>query len=92
MLPYILTGVQISYCHLLTSPADYVAITMTLTFTNGSTTPQSVPVTILDDSIVEGSESFSLTLTTTDSVMVDPASATVNIQDDSNDGKLVRMM
>ena len=93
VLPYILTGVQISYCHLLTSPADYVAITMTLTFTNGSTTPQSVPVTILDDSIVEGSESFSLTLTTTETnVTVNPASATVNIQDDSNDGKLVRMI
>ena len=93
MLPYILTGVQISYCHLLTSPADYVTVTMNLTFTNGSTTPQSVPVTILDDSIVEGSESFSLTLTTTETnVTVNPASATVNIQDDSNDGKLVRMI
>ena len=69
-----------------------MAVTMTLTFTIGSTTPQSVPVTIIDDPIVEESESFSLTLTTTDSVMVDPASATVNIQDDSNDGKLVRMM
>ena len=66
---------------------------MNLTFTNGSTTPQSVPVTILDDSIVEGSESFSLTLTTTETnVTVNPASATVNIQDDSNDGKLVRMI
>ena len=66
---------------------------MTLTFTNGSTTPQSVPVTILDDSIVEGSESFSLTLTTTDpNVTVNPASATVNIQDDSSDGKLVTVV
>lgn len=70
-----------------------MAVTMTLTFTNGSTTPQSVPVTILDDPTVEGSESFGLTLATTDpNVTVNPASATVNIQDDSNDGKLVRMM
>lgn len=69
-----------------------MAVTMTLTFTNGSTTPQSVPVTIIDDPTVEGSESFSLTLTTTDTnVTINPASATVNIQDDS-DGKLVRMM
>jgi len=69
-----------------------VAVAMTLTFTIGSTTPQSVPVTIIDDPIVEGSESFSLTLTTTETnVTVNPASATVNIQDDS-DGKLVRMI
>jgi len=65
---------------------------MNLTFTNGSTTPQSVPVTILDDPIVEESESFSLTLTTTDTnVTINPAPATVSIQDDS-DGKSVRMM
>jgi len=51
--------------------------------------PQSMPVTIgiLNDTIVEGSESFNVTLTTTDTVMLDPNSATVNIQDD--DGKLV---
>ena len=63
---------------------------MTLTFLNGSTAPQSMPVTIgiVNDTTVEGSESFSLNLTTTtDTVMLDPASATVNIQDD--DGKLV---
>ena len=82
-----------SYCLPLTSPAgsDYTDTTMTLTFRNGSTTSQSIPVTIgiVDDPTVEESESFSLTLTTTDSVMLDPASATVNIQVDSNDGKLV---
>jgi len=82
-----------SYCLPLTSPAgsDYIATTMTLTFLNGSTPPQSLPVIIgiVDDAAVEESESFSLTLTTTDTVMLDPGSATVNIQDDSNDGKLV---
>jgi len=62
---------------------------MTLTFLNGSMTPQTMSVTIgiLNDTTVEGSETFNVTLTTTDSVMLDPASATVNIQDD--DGKLV---
>jgi len=64
--------------------SDYAATTMTLTFLNGSTTPQNMSVTIgiVNDTTVEGSESFSVTLTTTDSVMLGPASATVNIQDD----------
>ena len=66
---------------------------MILMFRNGSTTPQNVPVIIIDDPTVEESESFSLTLTTTDTnVTINPASTTVNIQDDSNDGKLVRMV
>jgi len=69
--------------------SDYIATTRTLTFPNGSTTPQSMSVTIgiVDDTTVEESESFNLTLTTSDTAMLDPDSATVNIQDD--DGKLV---
>ena len=66
---------------------------MTLTFTAGSTIPANIPVTIpiLDDAAVEESESFSVTLTADTNVMVDPASATVSIQDDS-DSELVRMV
>jgi len=67
---------------------------VTLTFSAGSTIPANIPVAIpiLDDAAVEESESFSVTLTAADAnVMVDPASATVNIQDDS-DSELVRMM
>ena len=64
---------------------------MALMFSNGSTTSQDVAVTIIDDNTLEASESFSLTLTlttTNTNVTVDPASATVNIQD-NGDGKFV---
>ena len=59
---------------------------MTLTFTAGSTIPANIPVTIpiLDDAAVEESESFSVTLTADANIMVDPAPATVNIQDDGD--------
>ena len=69
------------------APGDYTAITnMELTF-SATVQPQTVPITIADGNVVEGLKTFNVTLTTTDNaVVLNPMTATVDIQDD--DGKL----
>ena len=70
------------------APGDYTAITnMQLTF-NASMMSQTVMITIADGAVVEGPETFSVTLETSDTaVMLDPMTAAVNIRED-NDSKL----
>ena len=69
------------------APGDYTAITsMELTF-SATVQSQTVMITIADGDVVEGPETFSVTLTTSDTaVVLNPMTATVDIQDD--DGKL----
>ena len=56
-----------------------------LTFSNGSTESQTVMIPILVDAVVEDPESFTVSLMTSETnVTVNPASATVNIQDNSS--------
>ena len=65
---------------------DYIAITsMELTFSNGSTGPQNVMISAGSDTVVENTETFTLSLTTNETdVTIAPAVATVNIQDNSS--------
>ena len=61
---------------------------MMLTFRNGSTESQTVMILITDDTVVEGAESFTVSLTTSENnVTIDPSSAvaTVNIEDNSSE-------
>ena len=74
--------------HCLVSPAgsDYRAITTTLTFSVSMPT-QVVTIPILEDSIVENMESFTVALATNDrAVTLRLQTATVSIRD--NDSKL----
>ena len=64
---------------------DYRVTSSDLTF-NTTTSSQTVAIPILEDNIVEGSETITVTLTSADSAaIVNPPSASVTIED--NDGK-----
>ena len=70
------------------APGDYTAITnMQLTF-SVSVLSQTVMITIADGAVLEGPETFSVTLATSDNaVMLNPMTAAVSIQED-NDSRL----
>ena len=70
------------------APIDYTAITnMQLTF-NVSMMSQTVMITIADSAVLEGPETFSVTLETSDTaVMLNPMTVAVIIQED-NDSKI----
>ena len=70
------------------APIDYTAITnMQLTF-NVSVLSQTVMITIADGAVLEGPETFSVTLATSDNaVMLNTMTAAVSIQED-NDSRL----
>jgi len=73
------------------SPAggDYTPLSTDLTFGNATVT-KMVTIDILDDLLVESSEFFDVTLTTTDPrITLEPDAATVTIED--VDGKLLHM-
>ena len=67
------------------APGDYTAITsMELTF-SATVQSQTVMITIADGDVVEGPETFSVTLTTSDTaVVLNPMTATVDIQEDDD--------
>ena len=68
-----------------TPPEDYNASPMTLEFSS-SVMSITVPVTIVDDDILENPETFSAVLTTGDpSVLLDPDVATVTINDNDSE-------
>lgn len=68
---------------LLIAPADYNAIMTTLTFSPG-VDRQCVNVTLPDDGIVEGEETFNVTLTSNDSILLVPETAMVVIEESSS--------
>ena len=71
-----------------TAPDDYTSVENVLTFSPGVNESCTTIIPIVDDSVLESDEVFSVTLSTTDSdVSLDPASATVTILD--NDGKII---
>ena len=71
-----------------TAPDDYTSVENVLTFSPGVNESCTTVFPIVDDSVLESDEVFSVTLSTTDSdVSLDPASATVTILD--NDGKTI---
>ena len=64
---------------------DYTVTSSDLTF-DAATSSQTVTIPILEDDIVEGSETITVTLTSTDpAAILNPQSASVTIED--NDGK-----
>ena len=71
------------------APTDYAGTTEDLIF-DGSTDRNCVIVAITDDDILEDTENFFGTLTTTDSsVTLTPDRAQVNILEDPDDGECV---
>ena len=63
---------------------DYEVTTVDLTF-NTTSSSQTVAILIIEDNIVEGSETINVTLRSTDpSAIINPRSAIVTIED--NDG------
>ena len=71
-----------------TAPDDYTSVENVLTFSPGVNQSCTTIIPIVDDSVLESDEVFSVTLSTTDSdVSLDPISATVTILD--NDGKII---
>ena len=71
-----------------TAPDDYTSVENVLTFSPGVNESCTTIIPIVDDSVLESNEVFSVTLSTTDSdVSLDPISATVTILD--NDGKII---
>jgi len=67
------------------APGDYTAISsLELTF-SATILSRTVPITIADGDVVEGNETFSITLTTSDTaVVLNPMMATVDIQEDDD--------
>ena len=63
---------------------DFVLKTVNVTFEPGQSGPKRVNFDIIDDKIVEDTESFSVVLASSVSAVIANTSATVNIQD--NDG------
>ncbi len=65
-----------------TAGADYQAVNGTLTWAAGDATPKTFTVPIVDDTVVEGPETFFVTLNgATGAALGAPATATVAIQD-----------
>ena len=69
----------------ISAMVDYTVTSSDLTF-EAATSSQTVTIPIVDDDIVEGSETIIVTLTSADpAVILNPPSASVTIED--NDGK-----
>lgn len=66
-----------------TAPADYTASSNTVTWPNGDLTPKTFTIPIIADALIEGTESFTVTLSgpTGGAVIVNSASSTVTIAD-----------
>jgi len=62
------------------APSDYATTSGTVTFPAGDATPQPVVVPIVDDSLAEGNEDFTVALT--GAAIGSPGTATVTIVDD----------
>src|SRR5690606_31200824 len=70
-----------------TSGSDYTALTTTLTFTGGGATSQTVAVSTINDTIVEATEDFAVTIGGQSAGSVSTSQATTNIVD--NDASLL---
>ena len=69
-----------------TAPGDYTAVTQTVTFANGDTANKTVPIPIVNDTLVEPNETINLALTspTGGATLGSPNTAVLTITD--NDG------
>ena len=73
-----------------TAGSDYVAASGTLSWANGDTAPKTFTVTVLNDTLVEGNETFGVTLSgpTGGATLGSPSSATVTIIDTTAPGTI----
>ena len=74
-------------CFLLSAGSDYSSISSTLTLTS-STTMVEVSIPIIDDSVVEMDEQFTVVLSSSDPSVVISANYHATVTIVSNDGKL----
>jgi len=73
-----------------TAGSDYVTASGTLSWANGDTAPKTFTVTVLNDTLVEGNETFGVTLSgpTGGATLGSPSSATVTIIDTTAPGTI----
>lgn len=65
--------------------SDYVAVTGVITFGVNDTTPKQISIVIVDDTAVEGTQSFLLQLTNpTNATLGSPSVASININDNDS--------
>ena len=77
------------HTHATIAPADYQGPSMDLTFGPGITR-RCVDVTVVEDDIMENTENFFGSLTTTDTLLtLDPDVAEVVISEDSSDSEFI---
>jgi len=77
--------VLVTVCDCVAGPSDYTGVSRQLSFQPGGT-ELCTAINIINDVILEDSETFSVQLTATDqAVILNPSSATVSIID--NDGE-----
>jgi Calx-beta domain/Metallo-peptidase family M12/Divergent InlB B-repeat domain len=65
-----------------TAGADYTAVSGTLSWANGDAVDKTIVVPILQDTITEATETFTVALSAATGALIATASATVNIKDD----------
>src|SRR5690606_25097847 len=63
---------------------DYTALGTTLTFTGGGATAQTVSVATIDDTVVEGSEDYTVTIASPTAGTVATSQANTVIEDDGD--------
>ncbi|MBC8010474.1 MAG: hypothetical protein H7067_10305, partial [Burkholderiales bacterium] len=65
-----------------TAPSDYTHAGGTLSWLDGDTTPRTITISLVADALVEGTETFTVTLSSpVGGVIVEPTTATVTIAD-----------
>lgn len=69
-----------------TAGSDYITKTGTLTWNNNNSGDQTISIVINDDNVVEGNETFTVSLSSTDIPLSSPATATVTIVDNDTAG------
>ena len=89
---YLLSTVLPRYIYFLPpDPADYRGGTLPLTFSSITSAPQCGTISIENDDICEGDETFTCLLSTSDSqITLSPSAGTVTINDD--DGNLLLLL
>ena len=74
-----------------TAGADYDAASGTLTFAADSTVAQTIRVTVTDDAVAEGDETFTMRLHDPRGATLADGEATATINDDDDDARAVRV-
>lgn len=68
---------------------DYDAFDQVITFAVGNSPLQEATITIKQDDLIEGDETFRVSLSSTDANVDEPRSLTVTIQDDDSKSECI---